>query len=153
AFDGFGVLAAGLAALLPAALDAIVNALPGPRGALATAVLDLATALGVYDGVGGFAAHAGELRALSQPGWLTSPGLPRGTIAARIATVVARSPLAAIPNSAAAVTGEALTWTYTLAPGRTVSVTAGWQGGSPTAVLALGGIHLGAVEVPALRAG
>ena len=143
-FSGLGALAAGLEALLPAALDELTAALskPGPAPAWLTPSLGLAQALGLYDPAGGFAAHSDTLKTLLQANWLNlfSPS-NRPAVATAAANMV--NALGLLP--AATATGSSVSWSFQLSgsDSGTVSLTAGWDGSGPVALLAANSVKLG----------
>lgn len=112
-FGGLGALADMAAALLPAALDAIVDALP-PGSPLLAPTLDLARALGCYDDALGFAGHADELRALAEHGLEALPSGGRAAIAAAVAQLLGPGGVD-VPGSVAADSAR-LTWSFALPP-------------------------------------
>ena len=157
-FSGLGALAGALEALLPRALDELVAALSsGGTPPLLALVLDVVTALNLYDNAGKFAAHADQLKPLLATNWTSGLGL---TPAAQnqVATAIANlfgggSPLSgAIPDSITA-SGPAVTWSYDLAAhglgAGTISATVGWDNHGPTAKLGLAGVKLdaGAISI------
>jgi hypothetical protein len=145
-FSGLGdSLRGALEALLPRALDELVAALGPPApGTLLQNALAVATALDVYDGGGGFAAHADQLRAMTQGNWLADFGAAaRAGVASAIAQLLQTPALGGLPGQFAA-TGGTLTWTEVLGGGGagTLKVSIGWDGSGPTALLSLDGFKL-----------
>lgn len=137
-FDGAAALAGAAKKLLPDALDALLTAVaPGPKSPLVTLALDVATALDLYDSVGGFEAHAAQLAAMTGPTWF--PSLATTARSAFITAASAyfndpTSPLQGTLPGTIAASGTALAWTYALpaALGNgSLVVTAGWGTGGP----------------------
>ncbi len=151
-FSGLGSLAAGLEALLPRALDELVKGITalGPPSFLFTAALDVVTAVGIYDSVGGFAAHADKIKALADGNWTAALGLSSSTqqnIATAIAGVFgAGSPFAITAPDSVSASGSLVVWTHTLGGGDAGSLTVGlgWDGSGPTASVGIAGFKLGA---------
>ena len=145
-FSGLGVLRGAAEALLPAALDALVDKVstPGPAPQWLTLSLSMAEALGIYDNVGKFAAHANDLHAL-----LTADFLNLFDPSKRHQVAVAGAALLnglGLPGSASAPgLSPAVTWTFPLtgADTGTVTIMAGWDGSGPVAVLSLAGPSAG----------
>jgi len=143
-FSGLGALAAGLEALLPAALDELTKALttPGPAPTWLASGLTMAQALGVYDPAGGFAAHADTLKTLLQTNWLnlfsTSNRPAVASAAANMLNALGVSP-------AVVASGSTVNWSFPLSGGDsgTVSLTAGWDGSGPVALVSANDIKLG----------
>ncbi len=138
-FDGAAALAGAAKKLLPEALDALLAAVaPGPKPPLVTLALDVATALDLYDAVGGFAAHAAQLAALTGPGWFAALSGSARTAFLTAASAWFNDPTSPLHNAlpgTIAVAGNALIWSYPL-PGAigsgSVALTAGWDGSGPT---------------------
>jgi large repetitive protein len=125
-FSGLGALAAGGAALLPTALDALTGAL-SPSAEL-TAVLQLAQALDLHNGTD-FSSKSDNWKALLQGGL---GGIAnRSLVLSRAATLL--SSLGPIPGSISAG-GNTLTWSFNLgAPlSGSAGFTLGWDGSGPT---------------------
>ncbi|HEY6489867.1 MAG: DUF6603 domain-containing protein [Terracidiphilus sp.] len=146
-FSGFGAVAD---ALLPAALDQLVDALHGQASTVVDVALQVATALGVYDTTNHFAGHAADLKKLLGNDWssalsLTTPASQQAVTNA-IANLFGTGPLGAIPDSLAA-SGSTIVWTLNLAShglGKgTVAVTLGWDGSGPTVQLAVNQLTVG----------
>jgi hypothetical protein len=68
-FSGFGSLAIAGAALLPRALDELIDVFGTPEPPLVAMALDVAEAFDLYDSTGGFAAHTNQMRAMLSGGW------------------------------------------------------------------------------------
>jgi hypothetical protein len=140
-FSGLGALAGAAEALLPQVLDAAVTAI-GPS-TVSTLTLDIATALGIYDSVGHFSAHADELKAMLSGSWLSSfTGAQRTSIATAVAGLFSGgSPLAGtLPGTVTAGTGTTaglVTWALPLSGGNTgtVAITLGWDTTGPSATV------------------
>jgi hypothetical protein len=147
-FSGLGdSLRGALEALLPRVLDDIVAELGPPNpGTVLRGVLDVATALGVY-GPGGFAIFSQQLRDLTKGNFLAGFAGP-----ARAGVATAMENLFAIPALSAALPGSVhanagtVTWSQTFggAISGTASVSIGWDGSGPTAVLNLTNVKLDA---------
>ena len=143
-FSGLGSLRGAAEALLPQALDALVDALsnPGPAPGWLTAALSVANAMGLYDNAGHFAAHSTDLRALLDGDYLKlfDPS-KRATVAASLKTFL--DGLGVFP-SALSVSGSTLQWQMSLpAPATgTVGVSFGWDTG-PLAQISATGVKLG----------
>jgi Family of unknown function (DUF6603) len=152
-FDGAAALAGAAKKLLPEALDAFLAAVaPGPKPPLVTLALDVATALDLYDAVGGFAAHGTELAALTGAGWFGSLSTTARGAFVTAATAYFNDPTsplhAALPGTISAA-GNALSWAFPLPSALgsgSVAVTAGWDGGGPT--LAVGATDLALANGP-----
>ncbi|HZZ37514.1 MAG TPA: DUF6603 domain-containing protein [Acidobacteriaceae bacterium] len=148
-FSGLGSLAGAAEALLPQVLDAVVTAI-GPSTVL-TLTLDVASALSIYDTVGGFAAHADTLKSMLDGSFLSSfTATERGSVATAVAGVFSgTSPLAGIlPGSVSAGTGPAagvVTWSLPLsgADAGTITVALGWDATGPTATVGVADLKLG----------
>jgi hypothetical protein len=149
-FSGLGALAGAAEALLPQALDALVTAL-GPSTIL-TLTLDVTAALGIYDTVGGFAAHANDLKALLQTNWLAGfPPAQRAAAANAIAAVFSgTSPLAGVLPGTVTASSGTVQWSLPVGGGN-LAVSLGWDATGPTALLGLNSIKLasGALGVEA----
>jgi hypothetical protein len=149
-FSGLGSLRGAAEALLPQALDALVDALsnPGPAPGWLTTALSVATALGVYDSAGHFAAHDTDLRALVDGDYLKlfDPS-KRASVAASLKTFL--DGLGVFP-SAISVSGPTLSWQMNLpAPATgTVGVSLGWDTG-PLAQISATGVKLGSGAIVA----
>jgi hypothetical protein len=150
-FSGLGALAQNLKALLPSALDDLVDALsiPGPPPALLTASLQVATALGIYDNVGKFSLHADKLKALTDGNWTSALGLSSAT-QSQVATAIAglfsgASPLSGTIPGTVSASGQTVTWNLALggADAGTLSIGLGWDSSGPTASLGLSAFKLG----------
>ena len=144
-FSGLGnSLRGALEALLPQALDAVVNELGPPTpGTVLQGVLDVATAFGIY-GAGGFAAFAQPLRDLTQGNFLAVfGGSGRAGVASAIANLFTIPELSGVPGTVTANAGK-VTWSETFSGGisGTAAVTLGWDSTGPTAALSLSGVKL-----------
>ena len=153
-FSGLGSLAAGLEALLPAALDPLVGALskPGPAPAWLTPGLNLAQALGIYDSTGGFTAHSDTLKTLLQADWLN---LFAASNRSAVTTAAANMVNAFGVTPAATASGSSLNWSFTLSGGNsgTVSLTAGWDSKGPLALIAVDQVKLNSGGITASLSG
>lgn len=129
-FSGLGALISGAAqSLLPAVLDAIDDALP--VSPLKTNSLAVAGALDLYDGPGGFGAHATQWRALLTDGSIASIG---GGLRGAFVTA-ARTLLNTLTASTAfEIDGARLRWTSPALPGvsGTLRIAVGWDAGGPS---------------------
>ncbi len=129
-FSGFGALLSGaVQSLLPAVLDAIDDALPA--SAQKTNSLAVAGALDLYDGGGGFAAHATQWRNLLTEGSIASIG---GGLRGAFNTA-ARTLLNTLTGGTQFdIEGARLRWTSPALPGvsGTLRVAAGWDAGGPS---------------------
>ena len=138
AFGGFGSLAPSPATLLPAVLQAMVDAL-APQPAQASgplrAALEVARALGTYDfDAAGFEepARAAELAAMLEPGWLASRAASGPAVAAAMAAALGGPGAAvALPGTVRA-SGPTVRWELPLGASASFSATAGWSAGEPT---------------------
>src|SRR5262249_48070482 len=145
-FSGLGALRGAAEALLPAALDAMVDKLstPGPAPQWLTLSLSTAEALGLYDNAGKFTAHGNDLRAL-----LAGDSLSLFDPSKRHQVAVAGAALLnglGLPGSASALgSSPAVTWTFPLsgADTGTVMIIVGWDGSGPLAKLSLTGPSAG----------
>lgn len=144
AFSGLGALAGSLEALLPAVLDQLVKSLnsPGPAPSWLASGLQMAQAVGAYDSVGGFAAHADTLKSLIQA---NSLNLFNSSNRAAVATAAAAMVNALGVSPAVTASGSSLTWSFPLSGGDagTVSLSAGWDDKGPLATIAADGVKLG----------
>ena len=166
-FSGFGALAEGAAALLPAVLQAVVEALePDPldtTGMLRVA-LELARALEIYgfDAQGfGAPARAARLQAMLQPGWLQREADGSAVMAALGALFAdpddpTAAPLLDLPGEVTADDDGNLRWSFGIGAGR-VFARVGWTGdgaeAGPALVLGVADLRLGAIVVGAVEAG
>jgi len=122
-FSGLGTLAGTAKALLPAALNSLVDAIgPSP---LRDDALALAQAFDLYDPVGKFDQHADQLRALTQGDWATA-------VSAAMRTTAIPALSAVLSHVAGTVTISANTVNIGL--GSAFTVTLGWDSG-PTVSL------------------
>ncbi|MDC3960917.1 alpha/beta fold hydrolase [Polyangium jinanense] len=162
-FSGFDDLASGVASLLPAVLQAVVDELapqPDQASGLVRIALSIAKALGIYDfDAQGFEepTRAAELGKILQPGWLESKATSGAVIADAITQIfTGPTPLVALPGSVTGV-GSTVRWTYPLATGGTVSAMLGWTGAgaaaAPALTLGVQGVRLGPVVADELSAG
>ena len=148
-FSGLGAIAGAAEALLPQVLDAAVTAI-GPS-TVTTLTLDVAAALGIYDNVGKFSAHADALKAMLNGSWLSGFTVAqRGSIATAIAGLFSGgSPLAGtLPGTVSAGSGPhagVVTWALPLsgADAGTVTVALGWDTTGPTATVGVADFKLG----------
>jgi len=144
-FSGLGSLRGAAAALLPQALDGLVDALstPGPAPTWLTDSLAVAQAIGLYDGVGHFSAHAADLRALVEGNFLSlfAPA-KRASVITSLAAFL--NGLGAFPSPVTAA-GSAINWQFALPAGNTgtVGLSLGWDSSGPLAQLSLAGVKLG----------
>ena len=147
-FSGLGALAGAAEALLPQVLDSAVTAIGAST--VMTLTLDAATALGIYDSVGKFSAHADELKAMLNGSWLSGfTAAQRGSIATAIAGLFnGGSPLAGtLPGTVSVGTGAnagVVAWALPLtgADTGTVTVALGWDASGPTATLGIANFKL-----------
>jgi hypothetical protein len=143
-FSGLGSLRGAATALLPQALDALVDALsnPGPAPQWLLDGLAVAQALGLYDNVGHFSAHAPDLHALVDGNYLNlfNPA-QRQSVATAIATFL--NGLGAFPTAVSA-SGPAVSWQFSLAAPNTgtVGLSLGWDGSGPLAQISITGTKL-----------
>jgi hypothetical protein len=145
-FSGLGdFLRGALEALLPKALDELVNALgPVNPGTVLEGALDVATAFGIYDPAGGFKMHAQTLRDLTQGNFLAAFGGSRAGVASAIANLFAIPALAgSLPGTVSANAGTVM-WKETFggAISGTATISLGWDGSGPTAALSLSDVKL-----------
>jgi hypothetical protein len=126
-FSGWASLMSGGAALLPRVLDEIDDA-TGPSPAK-TAVLNVATEIGIYDAAGGFAAHGARFQELLNGNWNRTPVQQAALVGA------ARALFGQIPSLPGAVggAGTELTWTLSVSGGASggVSVSLDWADDLP----------------------
>jgi hypothetical protein len=139
-FSGLGALFGAGAALLPAALDELVDSFGGARPAIVSLGLNVAEALDLYDGGVGFAGHTNQLRALTQGNWLAGLSVPvRSAAVTAVANLftTASSPLHGTIPGVIASTATTVTWTFTPAGLGTgsISVNLGWDTSGPTLTL------------------
>lgn len=156
-FSGLGALAQGAEALLLQVLNALVDNIGAAT--LKTVVLDVASAVGIYDSVNKFSTHGKDLEAMLNGSWLSGFTVAqRGSIATAIANVFSgTSPLAGIlPGSVSAGSGAnagVVTWALPLTGGDTgtIKVTLGWDATGPTAAIGVAQLQLanGALNVMA----
>jgi hypothetical protein len=146
-FDGADALIGSLEALLPSVLDKLVGALPSSP--VLDAALGVATALGVYDASGGFAAHTDALRALARGDFLRTFGGPRAPIVSGLAALFGASgPLAGILPTGATVSttpDNALELRYPLSgtASGAVALTVGWDSAGPTLLVGTESVRVG----------
>ena len=146
-FSGFSAVAD---ALLPAALDQLVDSLHTQASTVVDVALQVATALGVYDTTNHFSGHAADLKKLLGNDWSTALSLTtpasQQAVANAIANLFGAGPLGAIPDSLTA-SGSTVVWTLNLGShglGKgTIVVTLGWDGSGPTVQLAANQLTLG----------
>ncbi len=146
-FSGFSAVAD---ALLPAALDQLVDSLHAQASTVVDVALQVATALGVYDTTNQFSGHAADLKKLLGNDWTTALSLTtpasQQAVANAIANLFGAGPLGAIPDSLTA-SGSTVVWTLNLAAhglGKgAIVVTLGWDGSGPTVQLAANQMTLG----------
>ena len=145
-FSGLGALAGAAEALLPQALDALVAAIG--TSTVMTLVLDVAAAFNIYDSVGGFAAHADEMKTLLETNWLAGFNSTEQTAAA---TAIAglfggASPLAGVLPGTVTATAGAVKWALPLggSDSGNLALTLGWDSSGPTVLLGLSSVKLGA---------
>lgn len=136
-FTGAAALAGAARKLLPDALDALLAATaPGAKPPLITQALNVATALDLYDSVGGFEAHAAQLAAMTGTNWFASLATTARSAFVTAANAYFNDPGSPLRNAfpgAITATGATLTWTFNLAPGTgSVSLSAGWGISAPT---------------------
>lgn len=144
-FSGLGALAGAAEALLPQALDALVGAIG--TSTIMTLVLDVAAAFNIYDSVGGFAAHADELKTLLQTNWLAGFNSAEQTAAANaIASLFSgTSPLAGVLPGTVSATSGTVKWALPLggSDSGNLALTLGWDGSGPTVLVGLSSVKLG----------
>jgi hypothetical protein len=156
-FSGLGSLAGAATALLPQVLDAAVTAIGAST--VKNLTLSVASALSIYDSVGGFTAHGDQLKAMLSGSWLSGfNNTQRGAIASAIAGIFSGgSPLAGVlPGSVTAGTGSnagLVTWSMTSggADSWTGNVTLGWDATGPAATVGVSKLKLanGALAIDA----
>lgn len=129
-FGGIAALMAGGQALLPAVLDQLVAAVPA--SAVRAAALDVATTLGLYDAVGGFAAHVPAFQALLDGGFDVQLPATRAALANALRALLGLVPGVPAPTGA----GTTLAWTTTVA-GTAVTVGLDWAAAVPGLTLAV----------------
>jgi len=144
-FSGLGALAGAAEALLPQALDALVSAIGA--SSIMTLVLDVAAASNIYDSVGGFAAHADELKTLLQANWLAGFNSSEQAAVANAITALfsGGSPLAGVlPGSVSASAGT-VKWALPLSGSDSgnLALTLGWDASGPTVLVGLSSVKLG----------
>ncbi len=122
-FSGLGALLGAAEALLPSALDALVDAV-GPS-TLRDDALSLAQAFDLYDSAGKFTAHSAQLRALTQGHW-----------AAAVSSAMQTTAIPALRNVLAHVAGtvNVSANAVTIGVGSEFNVALGWDTG-PTIAL------------------
>ncbi|HVH12592.1 MAG TPA: hypothetical protein VM759_06055, partial [Longimicrobium sp.] len=159
-FGGFGALAEGAAPLLPAVLQAVVDArAPDPLAStgMLRAALELAEALAVYGfDAAGFQApdRAERLLGMIRPGWLREEADGAAVLAALGAFFADRPgqpPLVDLPGTVTA-DGAALRWSLGAGDGQVIA-RLGWTESGPALVLGVEALALGPVTVDALEAG
>jgi hypothetical protein len=144
-FSGLGSLRGAAAALLPQALDALVDALstPGPAPAWLTDILGVAQAFGLYDNAGHFSTHSDDLHALVDGNFLTlfTPAKRASVVTSAVSFL---NNLGAFPSAVTAA-GSTINWSFALGGGNTGSVglSLGWDALGPLAQLSLAGLKLG----------
>ncbi|UWZ84403.1 DUF6603 domain-containing protein [Occallatibacter riparius] len=143
-FSGLGTLANALESLLPQVLDALVTAVgPGP---VPTLVLNIATAVGIYDNAGKFAAHANDLKAMLNGTWLSTFTANPANAASKIAALFSGgSPLAGILPGSVSSTAGVVTWNFPLggADSGTINVALGWDASGPSATIGINQLKFG----------
>ncbi len=129
-FGGLTALLSGGAALLPAALNALLDALPNPPSAVETAALGVAQAFGLYDPVNRFATHAPQFQDLLDGGLDFADPATRTQVVNAIAALFGPGliPLTVVPS------GASLTWS-TPVFGHPLTVAFDW--GQPVPTLSL----------------
>lgn len=142
-FSGFGGILSGGVALLPRVLDALDDEVPA--GPVKTAVLDVATAMDVYDAGGGFAAHTARFQELLDGSWNRSGPQQAALVGA------SRALVGLIPSLPGTVggTGTQLTWTLAVSGGATGSISVGIDWADDVPVITAGVSGLQAAGVPA----
>ncbi|MEZ4466484.1 MAG: hypothetical protein R3F43_19040 [bacterium] len=129
-FGGIAALVAGGQALLPAVLDQLVAAIPA--SAVRTAALDVATALGVYDAAGGFAAHVPAFQALLDGGFDVQLPATRAALAGALRTLLGLVPGAPCAHRRRHHPG----WSTRRWPARSLTVGLDWAAALPALTLA-----------------
>lgn len=132
-------------ALLPAALDHLVEALstPGPQPVWLARFLGVVEALALHDSVGGFKGHANDIRALLSGDWLnTFDPLQRNNVAVKVAELI--NGVVTLP-APATVTGSTVNVSVTLGgvDAGSINLAVGWDGLGPVANLTVAGLKLG----------
>ena len=143
-FTGLGALSGAAQALLPAVLDAIVNAFGGPPPKLVELSVNLAKALDLADAGGSFQARANNWKGVLAGNWLTSrdAGVRSAAATAFVALFNdAASPLnGAIPGTIGKTDGLV---TWTISPGTgTITIAAGWDASGPSVLIQLAGVKV-----------
>ncbi len=152
-FDGLSALSTGAALLLPQILQSLVTEL-GPSPVLA-AVLDVATALGIYgNDPQGFTAPArsAKLASMLQPGWLAAQLADAPTLVASIAAMFGPG-LLPVPLGSVSTDGTTVLWSTHLGTG-TISAGLGWSSaGNPVVALTLSAIDVGPAVLDTITLG
>lgn len=140
-FSGLGSLMGAAEALLPQALDALITAL-APAPVWLTDILNVATAIGIYDSAGHFAAHTSDLRALISGNFLAAFDTSKRAAVATAAANFLNS--LGLPGSIAA-SGTSINWLFTLGgtDSGTLAIVLGWDGSGPIATLTAAAVKLG----------
>lgn len=145
-FSGFGSLALAGAALLPSALDALVNSFGAVRPPLVNLVLDVAAALDLFDNAGGFAAHSVQLRAMLNGSWFASfSPVQQPQIAAAIAQLFtnAASPLQGQLPGEFSTDAHTVVWSFPTTAAPELRIIFGWDSSGPTLIVRSSGFRSG----------
>jgi large repetitive protein len=140
-FSGLGPLMGAVEALLPQALNALLDAL-APAPAWLTDILAVAKAIGIYDDVNRFKTHTDDLRALISGNFLAAFDTSKRPAVATSAATFLNS--LGIPGTIAA-SGTTINWTFALggADSGTLNIALGWDGSGPLATLSAAAVKLG----------
>lgn len=145
-FSGFGSLALAGAALLPSALDALINSFGAVRPRLVNLVLDVATALDLFDNAGGFAAHNVQLRAMLNGSWFASFSIvQQAQIAAAIEQLFsnAASPLRGHLPGEFSTAANTVVWAFPTTAAPELKIIFGWDSSGPTLIVRSSGFRSG----------
>lgn len=150
AFSGLGSLASGAEALLLQVLNALVD--NTGASTFKTAVLHVASDLGIYDDTNKFSTHGDDLKAMLNGSWLQGFTVAqRGAIATHIASIF-NGILPGVTAGTGANAGV-ITWTHALSSGDagTINVSLGWDAAGPTALIGIDQLRLadGALSITA----
>jgi large repetitive protein len=156
AFSGLGALAAGATALLPAALDALINSYGTSRPRLVTLALDVASSLDLYDITStapSFASKADNWRRLTQGDWHSIIPSPAAAVTALYQLFGdTASPLHVAPfDQISLASSTSLTWSLPLTSlgigSGTVQAAFGWDSHGPMLSLGATDVRLGSGPV------
>ncbi|HEX5089104.1 MAG TPA: hypothetical protein VFV89_14950, partial [Nocardioides sp.] len=146
-FSGLGALSGTAAALLPAVLDRALDEATTPHPPWLEHVLTAAGHLGLYDAVGGFAAHTAGFQAMLTGAWFDgiTPAERAGFAQAAVDLLKV---VPVLTNDLDAPGAGLVRWSLDLPAGQgTLQVTGGWGTDGPVAGLA---IDLAPADAPAL---